>query len=133
MTKETFPQIAIVEQPFGKDPPNIHCPLCGQMSAGENRPDEEYCDHLVFIHTDIIEDYEYTTEEFAQRLAALEEQLEENGEDLYELDGFNELLTRLGYGKELLVFQVTHGGMAAGSIWSTDTFAYDLSAQRNKG
>lgn len=132
MTKEKiFPQIAYVEQPFGQDPPNIHCPLCGQMSIGENRPDEERCEHTVFIHTDLVDDYEYISVDFSARLEALEERLGENGKDLSDLDCFNELLPKLGYGKELLVFQVTHGGMAMGPVWTTDTFACDLGVKEN--
>ena len=38
-----------------------------------------------------------------------------------EIDGF----------EELLVFQVTYGGMACGPTRSTDTFAYDLVIKSN--
>lgn len=134
MTKEEiFPKIAYAEQPFGNEPPSIHCPFCGQMSIGENRPDEERCEHTVFIHTDLIGEYEYTSDEFASRLEAFEEQIdEENDEEILLMEYIDELLPKLGYGKELLVFQVTYGGMCATPMWDTVTFGYTLGKATNK-
>ena len=52
MARKTKPQIARVEQPFGIDPPIVHCPIFGQATVKidkTNGADIIPCHRLAFI------------------------------------------------------------------------------------
>lgn len=112
---------ASVEQPFGCDPPIVHCPICGQASL--NVTDEggvvTPCPHLAFIHVGELGEYVFASEDFARRISELDD------DELDEMDHVREVLAAAGFGKELLALEVTYGGMGCGPMWFTDVFGFD--------
>ena len=133
MATKTKPQIARVEQPFGIDPPIVHCPICGQatlkideVTGGEVTP----CDHLSFIY--VCGDFEYQSTDFETRVKKVQEAEEEEdwdeeaeGAEEEDVDYIEDLLERAGYGNNMLVIEITHGGMCHGPVYYTDTFGFD--------
>lgn len=116
----SLPGYAIVEQPFGIDPPNVHCPICGQPTFNTETGgyDMSPCGHLAAIYAGSIGEYAYQTPAFEARTVAL---------DLTELafHEFPEALAEVGYDNHLLLLEITYGGMACGPVWYTDIYAYD--------
>lgn len=111
------------EQPFGCDPPIVHCPICGQAARKDTEDGGVItpCPHLAFIYVGMLGDYEYTSEDFARRLEGLDD------EDLEEMEELREVLAAAGYGNQLLALEVTYGGMGCGPMWFTDAFGFDYS------
>jgi hypothetical protein len=53
------PQIAKIEQPFGVEPPLVHCPICGQATIEtEDDKDFKICTHVAFIYISEIREFE---------------------------------------------------------------------------
>ena len=113
---KAIPQYARVEQPFGCDPPIVHCPICGQamFDDGSVAP----CRHLAFVFVGAAGDFEYQSQDFASRCANVDI------EGLY-CDNLTNALQQAGYGNNLLAIEVTYGGMACGPVWYTDIFGFD--------
>ena len=127
MGTKTKPQIARVEQPFGIDPPIVHCPICGQATmkideatGGEVTP----CDHLAFIHVSE-GGFEYQSEDFEARAQKVEEAEEENEDEEEDVDYIEDLLEKAGYQNNMLVIEITYGGMCHAPVYYTDTFGFD--------
>ena len=129
MKDESRPQYARVEQPFGVDFPTVHCPICGKATtkSGDDGPDPELtpCKHLAFIYVGEVGGFEYTSADFNEKTKNL---------DFDELDPGNleEFLKEAGYGNNLLVIELTHGGMACGPVWFTDVFGFDYDSLADK-
>ena len=120
MSKRANPQYAQIEQPFGCDPPLVHCPICGQatIEIGEEGGRITPCLHLAFIYVGEVGDFEYASEDFRNRTDGIDE-------DELELDTFNKFLKQAGYDNKLLALEITYGGMAVGPVWYTDVFGFD--------
>ena len=58
------PQYANVEQPFGCEPPIVHCPICDQPLMDAEGGGATPCAHLAFIYIDAAGDYEYKSADF---------------------------------------------------------------------
>lgn len=121
MKPASKPQFASVEQPFGCDPPQPHCPICGKAAL---RVDEEGlaqadpCPHLAFIFVGEVGEFAYRSPAFEKK--AVRRRLVDL--DLVKL---RKLLERIGYGSKLLAIEITYGGMACGPVWSTDVYGFD--------
>lgn len=136
MARKTKPQIARVEQPFGIDPPIVHCPICGhatmkidEATGGEVTP----CDHLAFIHVSE-GGFEYQSEDFEARVKKVEEAEEEEDweeEDL-DVDYFEYLLEKAWYENNMLAIEVTFGGMCHGPVFYTVTVGFDYNMMRDE-
>ena len=124
-------QYAKIEQPFGTEPPIVHCPICGQESititddgSGEYTP----CKHLSFIYIGEINEFGYQSSDFESKFDELKIDEEEN-EDKYpfglNFDNFSEILEEMGYENNFLAIEITYGGMAGGPVWHTDVFGFD--------
>jgi hypothetical protein len=123
MAKKTKPQIASVEQPFGIDPPIVHCPICGnatitidKVTGGEVTP----CDHLAFIHVPEAGGFIYKSSDFDQRITKIEESDEDDG-----WDDFGDLLIKAGYQNNMLAIEITYGGMCHCPVYYTDIVGFD--------
>lgn len=112
---------ASVEQPFGCEPPVVHCPICGKamLDVTDEGGVVTPCPHLAFVHVSELGEYVFASESFASRLDQLDD------EDLEEMEDVREVLTAAGYGNELLALEVTYGGMGCGPMWFTDVFGFD--------
>jgi hypothetical protein len=127
MNKKTKPQYAMVEQPFGDDPPIIHCPVCGQASM---TVDDKYgadvtpCVHLAFIYVGESGGFEYQSKEFEVRMAKLDDDDEED--DGLCLDNFQRFLEKAGYGNEMLAIEISYGGMGHCPVYYSDVFGFDF-------
>jgi len=116
--KKPKPQYARIEQPFGYPPPVVHCPLCGQKIFNTYTGDIIPCLHLAFAFTACSGEYDYTSEDYTQRTNHC-------AGDAMELEKFPRLLKKAGYGNNLLVLEITYGGMACGPVWYTDVYGFD--------
>jgi len=128
------PQIAKVTQPFGIDPPIVHCPICGQscISEGDNGWSTTPCAHLAFIFVGAANEFEYRSPDFERRMESLvtegekeDEEYDESTEDLFAYGEYPKLLQEVGYGDELLTLAISYGGMACGPVWYTDVYGFD--------
>ena len=104
-----------LEQPFGMDPPNVHCPVCGSAVAKEHELTP--CEHLVFI-------YIGDTGEFAYIADPCETALSNIDTASLDFETFPEAIAQAGFGRELLAIEITFGGMACGPVWYTDVFGF---------
>jgi len=119
MTEEkSKPQYARIEQPFGCEPPVVHCPICGQAALDAEGGGATPCPHLAFIYVGAASEYEFTSSDYDQRTKGLDD------EDV-DFDSFSEFLSKAGYGNDLLALEITYGGMACGPVWYTDIFGFD--------
>lgn len=112
-------QYAMVEQPFGCEPPLVHCPICGKPTAeldedgqGEFVP----CEHTAFIFIGSASEFAYTSEEFDKRTEEV---------DIDEYEEFKEFLDATDYDNKLLALEITYGGMACGPDWYSDIYGFD--------
>lgn len=131
MSEQPALRIAEVEQPFGCDPPIVHCPICGQAMLvfddegfGQVAP----CNHLAFIYVGEAGEFEYLSDDAEAMLEAVEEGVEDE-EDDWEIEG---LLAKAGFDRRFLVFSITYGGMGCGPMWFADTFGFDYSKVAEK-
>ena len=115
MTENTRPQYAEIEQPFGVEPPDVHCPICGRLTF-DSEGTVDACEHLAWIHHDQGGSV-YVSEDFKARVLANDQKVEDGNT--------KELLVALGYGNELLALEITYGGMACGPTWSTIVYCFD--------
>ena len=113
---KSFPQYARVEQPFGCNPPIVHCPICGQAMFDDDSVTP--CRHLAFILVGEAGEFEYKSQDFGNRLINVDMQ------DM-SFDNFVNVLQQAGYGNNLLAIEITYGGMACGPVWYTDVFGFD--------
>lgn len=112
-----IPQIASIEQPFGMEPPVIHCPICGNsILETEDDSDFEICKHTAFIYISEISEFEYQSDDFQEKIK------EQGIEDAC----FEEILEAAGYGNNLLVIDITYGGMACGPVWYNLKCGFDF-------
>ncbi|MFZ4462494.1 MAG: hypothetical protein ACOYN5_01505 [Bacteroidales bacterium] len=125
MSESSKPQYAAVEYPLQNDFPIVHCPICGQGTHHLNEDGSSEmtpCPHLSFIFIGEPPTFDYTSEEFSQRI---------KGKKLDNLsyENFKKFLTSLGYDNKMLALEITHGGLAdnGGPIWFTDMFGFDYS------
>lgn len=116
--EETEPQYARVEQPFGCEPPKVHCPICGKPSVMSDDGEDAGCPHLAFIYVGEIGDFVYKSDDYQKRTSKL-------GEEDIDFDNFKNFLKMAGYGNSLLALEITYGGMACGPVWYTDVFGFD--------
>lgn len=137
MSKKSLPQFASVEQPFGIDPPIVHCPICGQATmdfSTEGGEDDcakcTPCEHLAFIFVGEAGEFEYQSEDFKKRLGIVGD---EDDEDETEDEDFQMMLVRAGYENKLLALEITYGGMSCtGPSWYTDIFGFDYGKMKNE-
>ncbi len=129
MSKKTTPQYAQIEQHLGIDPPNVHCPICGTVCN-----QEVPCEHLAFIHAEVLNDYVYKSEDYSKRLAQLEKEKEViiDEEEFYITGDVESFLMSIGYDNKMLALEITYGGIAGGPVWYTDIFGFDYSTIKNK-
>lgn len=142
MPEQTPVAYARISQPFGLAPPVVHCPICGQPQAvadAQGFLESSPCPHNAFIYLDEVSEFEHQSAEFANRLAELRKagllkdpdatESEDDAEvDLCDniwLPDLPRALEQMGYGAELVVFEITYGGMACGPVWSTDVYGFD--------
>ena len=136
-----------IEQPFGLQPPQVHCPICGQQQFVEQ--DDEYletpCEHLAFVFGGEEDEFVYASADFSARFARFDAELDlrfpeeaRAGEEYEEAssfyrDLFPRRLADLGYGAHLLALRITYGGMAEGSpVWFSDVYGFDYSTIRDE-
>jgi len=120
MKKDSKPQYASIEQPFGCEPPIVYCPICGKatIEPSDDGPQITPCKHLAFIFVGELEDFEYKSEDFEKKIA------EEKPTDLT-LKKLKKQLHELGYDSKLLALEITYSGMSCGPVWSTDVYGFD--------
>ena len=136
-----------IEQPFGVQPPQVHCPICGQcqfVEAGDEYL-ETPCEHLAFVFGGEEDEFVYASDDFAARferfdaaLAALFPAADARVGEAYEeassfyRDLFARRLADLGYGANLLALRITYGGMADGApVWFSDVYGFDYATIRD--
>ncbi|MCL7461785.1 hypothetical protein [Pseudomonas sp. NW5] len=130
-----------IEQPFGVEPPVVHCPICGH--AQSVLEGDEYlqtpCAHLAFVFGGEEDEFIYASEDFAARFARFDAALqarfpdaESQNSDAFEeasrfyRDLFPTRLAEMGYGSQLLALRITYGGMADGApVWFSDVYGFD--------
>ena len=118
MEKKSTPQYASVEQPFGCSPPIVHCPICGQAMLDPNGGGLTECPHLAFSYVCEIGGFEYISDQIEQRTKV-------TTESEVSFETFKRRLKKAGYGNQLLVLEITYGGMACGPTWSMVAYGFD--------
>ena len=119
MNEKPLPQYAKVEQPFGCEPPLVHCPICGSATMDPENGGATPCPHLAFIYVGEVQEFEFKSQDFEARMSRLDE------EEVIELEEFSSVLEKLGYSNSLLALEITYGGMACGPVWYTVIFGFD--------
>jgi hypothetical protein len=121
----TKPQFAYIEQLPGGDTPSIHCPFCGKISM--NNGEVEGCVHLTFIYIEEKEKFVFGTKKFmklAEKLGEIRDfEFDDEDEDEY----FEKIFDQGGYGSELLVLYITHGGKDTDQVQYEDKYGFDIS------
>ncbi len=133
-----------IEQPFGLQPPAVHCPICGQQQFVEQ--DDEYlstpCAHLAFVYGGEEDEFVYGSDDFSARFERFDAELdarfpteEARASDDYEdassfyRDLFPRRLADLGYGNQLLAIRITYGGDGEdGPVWFSDVYGFDYAS-----
>ncbi len=136
-----------IEQPFGVQPPQVHCPICGQcqfVEAGDEYL-ETPCEHLAFVFGGEEDEFVYASDDFAARFERFDAELDarfpdedarvgeayEEASSFYR-DLFARRLADLGYGANLLALRITYGGMADGApVWFSDVYGFDYATIRD--
>ena len=109
-----------IEQPFGLQPPKVHCPICGQQQFVEEGDEylETPCEHLAFVFGGEEDEFVYASAEY------------EEASSFYR-DLFARRLSDLGYGSHLLALRITYGGMGEdGPLWFSDVYGFDYASIR---
>ncbi|MEH6626551.1 MAG: hypothetical protein V7739_08905 [Motiliproteus sp.] len=119
MSKQSEPQYASVEQPFGWPPPQVHCPICGKSNVDTEDNSVDPCPHLAFMYGFSFSDFAYCSDDFNERTKNL-------GYNSITFENAIEYLKRAGYGNNLLAIEFTYGGMACGPSWTTDLYGFDF-------
>ncbi len=118
--EKSSPQFAQVAQPFGCNPPEVHCPICGAPVV-ELGPDGEAinpCVHAAFVYSGLMGGFAYESEDFKRRA------MDADPDDL-DFSEFQKALTTLGYGNNMLAIEITYGGVACGPMWFKDVYGFD--------
>jgi len=118
MDEKSLPQYAKIEQPFGIDPPIVHCPICGTAVFDNEEGCATPCPHFAFLYVGEVGEFEYTSVAFTKKTESLE------AENL-DFETFSDFLAKAGYDNKLLAIEITYGGMACGPVWYTDVFGFD--------
>ena len=136
MTTQTSPQYAAIEQPFGCEPPLVHCPICGNNTIQDNEINP--CKHLAFVYVGELSEFIYQSKVFETRFEStltVHQEIDEDEYSCIRLDNLQDCLKEAGYDNNLLALEITYGGMACGPIWFTDVYGFDygtLAAERNQ-
>ena len=69
MNEKSIVQYAEVEQPFGSEPPLVHCPICGEAPLKEN--EIVPCKHLSFIFVGEVCEFEYKSDQFKEKISQI--------------------------------------------------------------
>ena len=120
VVEESSPQLARVEQPFGCNPPEVHCPICGAPVAeiGPDGADLRPCIHAAFVYSSCAGEFVFESGDFSNRT------MDMDPDDL-DFSEPQKTLAKLGYGNSMLAIQITYGGMACGPVWFTDVYGFD--------
>ncbi len=118
------PQLASVEQLFGMEPPQVHCSICGKtlFPDMENIEGVEACEHLAFVFYGIAGEYGHKSSAFEAKFQPVE--------DDFDSSESVTALAQAGYKNELLVLEITYGGMGHGPSCYTDLYGFDFSIER---
>ncbi|WP_156785486.1 hypothetical protein [Picosynechococcus sp. PCC 7002] len=97
-------------------------PCCGQatFTITSDSHNMTPCDHLALIYVGSVGEYVYQSPTFQERTASL-------GVPDQPFKEFPQYLNQAGYDNQLLLLEITYGGMACGPIWYTDIYGYDYS------
>ncbi len=130
MTTKPEPQIAAITQPYGAEPPVVHCPICGkaQLRVMDGAAEVDPCEHLAFSFIWSEHEFVYRSEEFRGRFEALEARMPADDDlelDIFERIPFREMLLEMGYGDQLLVLEISYGGLTHVPLWHTDAWGFD--------
>lgn len=135
MTENSALAFVKIEQPFGLNPPVVHCPICGQSHLVRVNHVYEMnpCKHLAYVYMGEVGDFSYESDDFINRKDKFTEEVSASFDDedeaydatLFGLDTLKQNLNRMGYGKHLLSMEITYGGMACGPVWYTDVYGFD--------
>lgn len=120
------PQFAYIHQPSGMDSPSIFCPFCGTR-AMNNGGEVEGCIHLTFIYLESKEKFIFGTDDFMRMVKKVEKKSDFEFDDEDEDEFFERIFEAGGYGSELLVLYITHGGKATDQIIIEDKYGFDIS------
>ncbi len=123
------PQFAYLQQPSGMDPPSVFCPFCGTR-AMNNGGEVEGCIHLTFIYPGSKEKFIFGTDDFMRMVEKAEEKSDFEFDDEEEDEFFEKIFEAGGYGSELLVLYITHGGKATDQILIEDKYGFDISRSK---
>ena len=118
------PQLANVEQPFGMEPPQVHCPICGKTPFPDmdNIEGVEACAHLMFVFYGVVGEFDFKAPAFEAKFEPVEDDFD-SSEPV-------KAFAKAGYKNELLILQITYGGMGHGPSWYTDLYGFDFSIER---
>jgi len=120
MGRDSFPQYAQIEHPFGCDPPVVHCPICGQATLEideDGREELTPCPHLAFIFSGETGGFAYASESFEKKC---------NGPDFDgDAESIEEFLIKAGCGSKILALEITYGGRGCEPLWFTDVYGFD--------
>jgi len=122
----TKPQIAYIEQPPGGKTPSIHCPFCGKRAMNDGG-EVEGCVHLTFIYIEEKEKVIFGTKKFMKKVDKLSEIRDFELDDEDEDEFFEKIFEKGGYGSELLVLYITHGGEDTDQVQYEDKYGFDIS------
>lgn len=120
------PQFAFIEQPYGLDPPSIHCPFCGKRTMNDGG-EVEGCVHLTFIYLEAQEKFVFGTDKFMKRVNKLSEIRDFELDDEDEDEFIEKVFESGGYGSELLVLHINHGGKDTDQVLIEDKYGFDIS------
>jgi hypothetical protein len=120
VVEKSSPQLARVEQPFGCNPPEVHCPICGAPVAeiGADGADLRPCIHAAFVYSSCAGEFVFESGDFSNRT------MDMDPDDL-DFSEPQKTLSKLGYGNSMLAIQITYGGMACGPVWFTAVYGFD--------
>lgn len=130
MDQISKPQFAYIEQPNGGDTPLIHCPFCGKIAMNDGVV--EGCVHLTFIYIEEKDKFVFGTEKFIKKLEKLSEIRDFELDDEDEEEFLERIFEEGGYGSELLVLYITHGGKDTDHVQYEDKYGFDISKVETK-
>ena len=122
MTETSTLHYAEIGQMITAGPEELYCPICGKglVKAGEGRTYVTPCKHLAFYYLWGYEAFEYQSDDFKNRVKNIEFEYDED-----EYVKFKEYLIKAGYGNNLLVLELTYGGIACGPTSFTIVVGFD--------
>ena len=121
-------QYARVGQPFGDDPPKVHCPICGDAALKKIKGKCKIapCEHVKFIYIGGNEDFSYESEDFKKKFKDSKKKSQLfDGEELNSA-AFRKFLLKSGYKNNLLAIEISYGGGNGGCcFFFTDVYGFD--------